>query len=277
VTEVLNIANNSEVRMIAELGAQAAEPTEVEYDQIFLVPDGQGGTIVQRTPAKPMHDDRARSSRILTNEVAFIEYVNRHGDVQTEVWADAKNNRVIGMIDGHASNAHADERFGWETHRATLVLEHTSAWSEWVNGQQIKDQVAFAEFIEDHAPDIAAPPAGELLEIAQTLHGTNKAEFVSGQRLSTGETQFKYVEDVQGKAGKSGDLTIPDEFTVALQPYIGGSKYAVTAKLRWRINGGAVSIFYKLLNLERVLEVAFEEIVEKITAGVEYPVFHGRP
>lgn len=272
-----DVESVDEVRSIAELGARAAAPHQVGFDEAYLVPDGEGSVVVLETPELPLHPVRATNKRVVTDENAFIDYVKRHGDEQTEVWAHLSGNQVVGIIDGHASNMHVDERFGWNEHRVTLALEHTPSWKEWVVGQNLRGQVELAEFLEEHAPDIVHPSAGELLEIAQTLHGTNKVEFTSGTRLSTGETRFAYVEDTQGKAGKSGDLVIPDEFKIALQPYVGGERYQVTAKLRWRLNGGNMQIFYKLLNLDRVLEVAFEEIVGKIREGIEYPVFNGRP
>lgn len=284
MADVINYGTEgvNDVREIAELGARASGAREVEHGEVYLSPrtDKDWGTSLEviEVPAAPLYSDRAINARTVTNADAFVDYVNRHGGPLTEVWADAKQNRVVGVIDGNASNnAPADVRFGWEQHRVTLMLEHTSAWNDWVSGQRITEQVQFAEFIEDHAEDVVSPSSAELLEIAQTLHGSSKAEFKSGQRLSNGESQLAFIEDIQGKAGKSGNLTIPDEFQIGLRPYIGGELYGVTAKLRWRLNQGHVSIFYKLLNLERTLEVAFEDMTKKISEGIGYPMFNGRP
>ncbi|MFV0432842.1 MAG: DUF2303 family protein [Leucobacter sp.] len=267
----------TEAAVMAELATRAAEPVEVEHGDVFLI-DSPNGKQVLEVPALPLHADRATNTRTVTNAEAFIEYVTRHGDHQTEVWADAKNNRVVAVIDAHADiDTAEDERFGWEKHKVILVLEHTPAWNAWVNGQAIRGQVEFAEHIEEYAENVVEPSSAELLEIAQTLQGARKADFTSGTRLSNGEIKFQYVEEVQGKAGKHGDLIIPEEFKVALNPYIGGEGYRVTAKLRWRLDCGNVSIYYKLLNLDLVLEAAFADVVKAITERVEFPVFNGRP
>ncbi len=281
MTDVLNYDDESPVegtRTIAELGARAAKPQRVERGEIYLVNDGHGGKELIETPDVPEFAEAAVNHRTVTNDAAFIAYVNRHGCDQTEIWADQKHNRIVGVVDAHASNeASASERFGHEQHYVTLSLEHTPAWSAWVNGQGLSGQAKFAEHIEEYAENVFSPPSAELLEIAQTLQGSRKAEFTSGTRLSNGEFQFAYVEDLQGKAGKNGQLTIPEEFELGLAPYLGGAAYKVVAKLRWRLDGGNVQIGYKLIGIDRILEEAFKEIVTAVTAGVTYPVFDGRP
>lgn len=267
-------------RTIAALGAAASGPVEViagHSDTHFIVENGSGGKEVLTVTALGTHTDRAVSNRTVANDAAFISYVNRHGDAQTEIWADQAQNKVVGIIDAHQAVGADSDRFGWERHKVTLALEHTPAWKAWVGNQGLKRQADFAEHIEEYAEHVYVPTGGELLEIAQTLQGTRNAEFRAGTKLSTGESQFQYVEDIKGQAGKSGNLTIPEQFELGLAPYIGGAAYKVVAKLRWRLDGGSVVIGYKLIGIDRILEEAFKEITETITAGVEFPVFHGRP
>lgn len=263
--------------VIAELGARASQPIKVEYGAKYLVEDGAGTKTVIAVDSLPQYAERAVNERTVTNAESFIAYVNRHGDRQTEIWADQTRSRVVGVLDAHADVDHESDRFGHEKHRVTLALEHTPAWKAWVEGQGLKRQIEFAEHVEEYTENVVKPSSAELLEIAQTLQGARKAEFTSGQRLSNGEVQFRYVEDVQGKAGKNGDLTIPEEFELGLAPYVGGSAYKVIAKLRWRLEGGNVLIGYKLIGLDRILEDAFMEMVGDITEGVEFPVLNGRP
>lgn len=263
--------------VIAELGARASQPIKVEHGAKYLVEDGAGTKTVITVDPLPKHAERAVNERTVTNAESFIAYVNRHGDGQTEIWADQTRSRVVGVIDAHGGVDDEIDRFGHEKHRVTLALEHTPSWSAWVGAQGLKRQVDFAEHVEEYAENVVKPSSAELLEIAQTLQGARKAEFTSGQRLSNGEVQFRYVEDVQGKAGKNGDLTIPEEFELGLAPYMGGSAYKVIAKLRWRLESGNVLIGYKLIGLDRILEDAFMEMVGDITEGVEFPVLNGRP
>ncbi|UOR02013.1 YfdQ family protein [Leucobacter allii] len=274
------LAGIDDVRAIAQLGAAAARPEEVgevHGDTRYIVEDGAGGKTLLTVPGLPLHPDRTDAKRTVTNDDAFIAYVNRHGSAHTEIWADQKNNRVIGIIDANDEVGIQGDRFGWERHRVMLSLEHTPGWTAWVNGQGLKTQAAFAEHVEEYAENVFVPSGGELLEIAQTLQGTRNADFRSGTRLSTGEAQFQYVEEIKGQAGKSGNLTIPEEFELGLAPYLGGAAYKVVAKLRWRLEAGHVQIGYKLIGIDRILEEAFKEIVGHITEGVEFPVFNGRP
>lgn len=264
--------------VVAELAARATAPIQVGYGEKYLVENGDGTKSLLEVPPVPQHALRAENGRTVTNDDAFIAYVNRHGDAQTEIWADQKMNRVVGVIDSHNSvDTDAGVRFGHEGHKVTLSLEHTPAWAAWVEGQGIGPQLKLAEHIEEYAETVLSPSAAELLEIAQTLQGARSATFVSGERLSNGESQFAYQEEVTGRAGKTGQLTIPEEFEIGVAPYMGGAAYKVVAKLRWRLENGRVQIGYKLIGIDRVLEEAFKEVVEHITEGVEFPVFNGRP
>ncbi|MFD5599879.1 DUF2303 family protein [Leucobacter sp. NPDC058333] len=264
--------------VVADLATRAAAPVKVGHGDKFLVEDGNGTKTVLTVDALPQFAERASNNRVVTNDNAFIAYIKRHGDDHTEVWADQKHNRVVGIIDAHSGVTELSAtRFGHEKHKVTLELEHTPAWGAWVNGQGLGPQMKLAEHIEEYAETVLSPSAAELLEIAQTMQGARNASFVSGQRLSNGETQFSYQEEIKGQAGKTGQLTIPEEFEIGVAPYLGGAAYKVVAKLRWRLEGGAVKIGYKLIGIDRVLEEAFKEIVEHITEGVEFSVFNGRP
>jgi uncharacterized protein YfdQ (DUF2303 family) len=107
-----------------------------------------------------------------------------------------------------------------------LALRKTEAWEQWLAlDGKLMGQEQFAEFLEDHLPELLDPAAATMLEIAQSIQAATKAEFQSGTRLSTGERQFAYVENVTAKAGQRGDLTIPETFVVGLVPFEGSEGY----------------------------------------------------
>ena len=58
---------------------------------------------------------------------------------------------------------------------------------------------------------------------------------------------------------------------------VGGAAYKVTARLRYRINDGALRLGYVLDRPEDVHAKAFSELVERVAGAIEPPVFQGTP
>lgn len=138
-------------------------------------------------------------------------------------------------------------------------------------------QTAFAEHVEESLLDITAPPAADMLEIAQSFQATTKVAFESGHRLNSGQQQLTYVEETGAKAGRKGELTIPQTFELALAPFEGSATYKVSARLRYRIGDGQLRIGYFLDRPEEVLRSAFIDTLTAIEAGVGGKALRGTP
>lgn len=131
------------------------------------------------------------------------------------------------------------------------------------------DQAAFAEFIEDNAQNIVEPSSAEILEIAQSLQVKRGVAFESGQRLADGNVQFGYREETTATAGSAGQLRIPATLTLALRPFEGGEAYKVTAHFRYRLQGSALTLGFKLQEPAKIREDAFKEIANEVSAYAE--------
>lgn len=154
---------------------------------------------------------------------------------------------------------------GWRDYRVSLKLTPTEEWTAWKNGQNLGPQQRFAERIEDGLREIVDPSGAEMLELAQTLHVSVGAKCKSGLRLANGETQFTYEEDVQATAGKAGNITIPNEFTLGIAPFIGTEPYEVKARLRFQPpRGGELKIGYILDRPDAIERDAFADIVKAV-------------
>jgi uncharacterized protein YfdQ (DUF2303 family) len=254
---------------VAETASRLAHQTkpvhELEPGKIIALLDDEGGFRIVDTLAYGDTPALAQGSSQATSVDSLVAYLARHGSDKTELWADASTSELVAVLDAHEG---ADGKPGWGKHRISLKLAHTPAWNAWLalDGKQV-DQLKFAEFIEDHVPDIAEPSPAAMLEIAQTLIATNKVDFKSGAKIANGEVQFSYVEAVEGSAGKNGDMAIPTEFFVVLRPYFGGPPYRIRARFRYRISGGGLTLAYKLDNPELVLESAFADVVTILRQG----------
>lgn len=222
------------------------------------------------------HPRRKKGTVVVRDVASFEQYWSKHHDETSEIYADRDARTVTAVLDAHGGIEFTP---GWQQFRLQLGLKYSQAWQAWTNHDgQPMSQEAFAEFLEDNRADIHEPPAAEMLEIASSLQASTKAEFQSGIVLANGQRKLSYVEDTTAKAGQRGDLTIPTEITLALAVFEGATVAdAVTARFRYRINGGKLSLHYKLDRPADVISAAFEGVITDVAARCSTPVLRGTP
>jgi uncharacterized protein YfdQ (DUF2303 family) len=261
--------------VIAEIAVRAAAVEEIkdveDRTKVYLVPDGRGGKTVLDLSGHRQTPERIKAARQVTDPRTFLLYVNRFltpGEPRPtlEVWAQSEENTVIAVLD-----ANTPEAPSYATHRVTLTLQHTPAWLAWAdpkrNGKLI-GQDEFSRFIEDRAPDFEKPDAATMLEIAQHFRASNKESFESSQRLDSGQVKFGYTQEIKGKAGKTGDLEIPEVFSIKVRPYVDGAIYRVGVRFRYQLRMNELTLGYQLVNPELVLEAAFNDVRDILMQGV---------
>jgi uncharacterized protein YfdQ (DUF2303 family) len=173
-------------------------------------------------------------------------------------------------------NDHRGDQAGWRDDRAVFDCPLSPEWQRWTaaSGKQMT-QEAFATWIEDNLPDIAMPPAADMLEISRSLEAKKKVNFASGLRLSNGQHQITYEESIEGTAAK-GRLMVPEVFSLGIPVLEGGDRYQVEARLRYRIaDGGKLSMWYDLLRPQKVLEDAVNFVWRAIEAELSTTIWHG--
>lgn len=213
-----------------------------------------------------------RLNQDLDNVESFLAYLSAHDNGETEIWAHMNPSRT-----GVQIKAFLDAKT-YARQLVTLRFDETRRWKEWqALNEKYVDQGVFAEFLEDHTEDLLEPDAATMLEVAQSLRASIKTDFQQSLRLDNGQTQLVYKEELEGKAGRAGKLTIPGEISISVQPYTTSELFKVKAKFRYRLNGGALSLGIKLMNTDRIIEHVFSQVVEKITSADIAPVFIGLP
>lgn len=274
-TELHSAANDGGVQAIIDTAQRAVDPKPVEPGSIYLVATASGDVkTVDLFDAHRETPARKTGTTVVRDAASFATLWHKHSNDASEVYADADKLTVTAIL-----NADSTTTADWADHRLRLELRETDAWKQWAaNDGELLDQEAFANFIEDHLPEILTPAAAEMLEIAQSISGTVKAEFTSGTRLATGQRQLSYVETVQAKAGQKNNLVIPETFIVGLLPFEGLTEgYQLGARLRYRIQGTSLTIGYKLDRPADVRKKAFEDVVAQVDAEIEQPILNGTP
>lgn len=257
----------NENQAVIDVAKQAVSPTRIDdADATLLVfpPDKNGNVrTVDVEAALATHRDapvRAKGTVQLGTVDSLINYTLQHKTDGTDVWVHPTEGKVVAVLNNHAPAP------GWGDHRAVLNLVVTDEWKFWMglNGKMV-DQQQFANHIEEGQKEIVDPPAATMLEIAQTLHAQVGADFTSAIRLTDGNVQVKYVEETKATAGKAGDLKIPATFQVGIAPFQGEDPFRITARLRYRVNGGDLKIGYILDRPQDVVKACLDAIAEKLS------------
>lgn len=218
------------------------------------------------TDQHPEHPRRARGTVQVHDAASFITAISGRTDKPetVNVYADEEKQALVAVLNDDLATIP-----GHRDYRVSLSLRPTPEWSAWKNGQGLGEQQRFAERIEDGEPEITDPSPAVMLEIAQTFHASVGVEFRSATRLNDGNQQFTYVEDTKASAGaKPGAVTIPATFELAVKPFVGSERFAVSARLRYRINSGKLQIGYQLVRPEDVERAAFADVVAATEAGL---------
>lgn len=272
------------IQSAIDAGIATAKPLELVEGKDYAVVVPAGGTVERVDNDLDIYRERPRrKTGVVTvrDAASFTAYVAKHGIEDTELWADPVSYGLIGVINAHGdSDAAGNEEgwAGWGDHRVVLKLAKTRAWTAWekLDGQLL-DQVTFAEHLEQRLADIVEPAGADMLEIAQTFTAKRNIQFDSSQRLASGQTQLRYHEEIEAKAGTKGGLAVPEAFKLGLVPFEGCEGYAVIARLRHRIHDGALRIGYVLDRPEDILRAAFDDIVKAVDDGTTQTVFMGTP
>jgi uncharacterized protein YfdQ (DUF2303 family) len=280
VTELATGHVPGDIQAAIDAGTALGEPhplEEIYQPHVVVVPEGGRVEVIdvaERFEAFAERPRRAKGRYTAATVEAFIAYVKQHREHEaTTIWVEPTDGKVLAVLNDHGDGQDAP---AWRDWTATLALRHTDEWNHWKSRDGLLGgQEDFAEHIEDGLTEIADPTGAELLEIAQTFHATTAAQFRQATRLSDGRIQVRYDEEIDAKAGTSGELAIPQEITLLLAPYVGEEAVELKARLRYRVSGGALRIGYKLDRPERVIRDALEHIAERLLSEFGDHVYLG--
>lgn len=271
--------NTTEARDIMALGSALSDPISapapVGLNSIpfVVVPNGYQLHDLEKLYGDPY---RAKGTTKLNDADSFIRFVKlmclSRGPGHLYFWMNPKPGFLA------VFNPTDEKCPGWGDHRASYDCPMSVEWTTWkgADGKQFK-QEDFAKFIEDNALDCVAPAAADMIEIARSLEAKKKVNFASAIRLANGQQEFTYEEQIQGSASK-GRLQVPDTFQIGIPVFEGGERYAVTARLRYRISDqGLLTLWYDLLRPHKIVEHALTELRLAIEAGTETKAFNGVP
>jgi uncharacterized protein YfdQ (DUF2303 family) len=260
--------NNTQAALDA--GMNLAGTHDVSGHPYVVIPNGARIEDAEGYLAAPL---RKRGTVVLNDVKSFTDYVTAERSDNTRLYGLFKEPGFTAVFNDHAATGAA-----WKDYRAVYACPLSIEWKTWsAQSGKPMSQADFAAFIENNLPDIAVPPAADMLEISRSLEAKKKVNFASGIRLSNGQNELTYEEQVSGTAAK-GKLTVPEEFIIGIPVLEGGTKYAVTSRLRYRIgDGGSLAIWFELVRPHKILEDAVLAVWQDIEQKTGFTVFNGKP
>ena len=277
------LATGGDAQVIADLAQAAAEPTELVDGRLhtLVVPDGHRVEEIHTECFEPHPDRPHDDGAFVRHSDDFIQILDRYSSVALTVWACPDEGDVIAVLNDHEAGdggGIGTVQPGWRDWRVTFHPEKSDRWREWVAvHRQPMTQTDFAEFIEDHLPDITVPDGADLLEMAQTFQASTKVQFKSTRRLATGENEIAYSEEIDATAGRGGSMQVPSAIEISIPIYDGAAMITVPVRLRYRVREGQLRIVLVLDRPKDRERAAFDDRVNEVRQGANVDVWTGRP
>lgn len=254
------------IQLLLDTGAKNAPLMELADTTAALVPSGY--SVEDLTPLFDKYRETPRRKFAdVSHDTAdsFIEYWKLFNSEASRIFADPDAVSFTAILDYHGAGT--DTPAGWRKHQSSFTLKQTPDWKTWLgSNRKTMTQLQFAEFIEDNISDIISPPAADMVEVSRHLEATKNAQFGSSSRTNNGQVQFKYQEEIKATVGSS-QVEVPESFKLRLMAYQGTDPVEVTARLRYRIADGKLSMWYDLHRPHKIAEQAFNNALAQIKEG----------
>lgn len=259
---------------LSALAGAVMEPRNVDGAHFLTLPPNYSHKDITDLVEKAQPMRNRKSGTVCLGDVASLlaycadQAAKEHG----YIYADPDSRTITAVFNDQRGTV-----AGWRDHRAQFKAEYTPEFAKWLaNDKRQMDQTTFAEFIEDNVADIPEPGAQLLLAVATTIQASTGISFSSQKRLQDGQTQLTYTETIEARAtAASGAIQIPKDFALGLRIFKNGAGYKLTARLKFRLAGGAVKFWYELDRPERSVEDAFAGYVKTVCDESGYTVLIG--
>ena len=265
----------TEAEVIQDMAIRALPPTFVEQGAapFVILPNGCEVANLEKCLPAPT---RKKGTVALFDVDSFISMFNLHRTENSHIYANRNKCSVLAVFDDDGMTGP-----GWREHKAVYQCPISKEWEAWSSQSgQGQKQEEFAEFLENNLPDIYSeqkgqPSAAQLLEVATSFKINKKVNFASAKRLDNGSVSFEYVEDIQGAAGAKGQIKVPEKFWIAIPIFESGAVYQIECRFKYRLKEGQLFMWYDLYRAEKVRDLAFADVLQKVEEGCSAKPFNG--
>lgn len=191
---------------------------------------------------------------------SLVDYIERFKTDNTVVFADIDSDMIEAVIDYHSDGSVKAPVAGITSHRASLELKKSQAWSIWNHASgSMARQAEFAKFIEENSEDILSPAGADLLEMVLDLEKTKNIRVVRKMRTAGSD------DGASDHSIDTGGTELPSIFHLMIPVYFGEAPVAVKAFTRDALsNDKIITIGIKLARTEMIRQGEFLRISKAI-------------
>lgn len=251
--------------------------TQVPHLQMAVATTAEGGlqvAPVDSSSAAAAGPVRVSDQRYVTEVGSFLAELLRRplNGADSQLWGSMDDGQIVAVYDEHSATGAAN----WRSDRLMLDLRADEDWTAWhrLSGTWM-NQEQFGDAIEELLHTVKSPDQADLMEVIMSVRASTKGEFESSISRSNGSLKSVYSENVTTKAGRRGELEVPELLTLSLTPWEGHlDRYDVGAYLRLRVAGGDLALSVKLKPTRQILRRAWDALTAHVVEelGDEYTV-----
>ncbi|MFI6910138.1 DUF2303 family protein [Nonomuraea sp. NPDC050394] len=260
---------------------QEAQLTErLEPGGIYAFKHDNHVTTIDLLDRNLEHPRRKTGTVHVEDAASFLTYYKKHADPYSETYVNIDAGTITAVLNAHCEteNLDADASARWGDHQLILTLAETDAWKRWTyHDRKLIRQADFADFIDDNRADIRKPTAADMLELVQHFQTQTRVTFNSATVLANGNKRLVFTEETDAGAGAKGQIEVPGQLELGLTPFDDSEPYVVTARFRYRIQGGALQMGYLLDNADSVRRDAVKQVVTHLQEELGVVIMRGTP
>lgn len=231
--------------------------------QLILLQDDLAGAILQSDEVFHSFEQalaapaRARGDTAVSSWSSLCASVKRSGGTALGLYYTRDGHMRVALND--TTNGEPGWR-DWTVSYAPMPSESWKAWSDKTG--RFFPQLEMAEFIEDRAGDFVTPEGAKMLEVAQHFDVARAGKFISGVRLQSGATQLTVEESHEAKGRMN--IEIPSVVSLGMRVFEDLDAYKFDAYFRWRISEGKLTLGFKIIDRQKVLDAAVADVLARI-------------
>lgn len=247
--------------------------TELPHRRYAVAVTESSGLEVQliEDPDQREHPHRITGTRTVADLPSFLAELDRRPlDTDSTLWGNADRGVITAIY-----NDHDGHTAGWRDDQLVLQLKPDADWVKWhqLSGKFMR-QVEFGDVVEDLLHTVVSPDQADLLEIIDSVRASTKGEFENSIVRANGSQTVQYNTEVTTRAGRTGQLEVPQTVTLKLRPWEGHEvTYEVQAYFRLRIEGNALQLAIKLKPTRQIVRDAWFDVTSKVTETIDKPVY----
>lgn len=252
---------------------------------LICSPDENGTWWVQQKnlTGKPLS---VRGKKLFNTVDSFLRYLNVFKTEATNIYFDIdedfEQTNIVAIIDDAQKDKPDNGEF-----RIKYTPQKTPMAKAWLEGNnEKKAQNDFCSFLEQHASDIVGekpddpsvelPSSAAVLDFCSNMVYTEKLTFQSSYNEQDGRIGFSF----KNEDGNEKKISAFKKFALAFTPFIGGESFYAEALLKFRFdknNGGSLTLWYELQQLDLIMAQAIKQIEDEISKGAgETPIYYAK-